>query len=316
MPTIDTHNLQTAVEKAPTLCSIFDRITPNGEPPPKKRHALEASVLAAQNIVSSSGGLSPEALRIDLGRLAELHPDAQEDTYFYLLQKYGWRIGQPEGKELQDVAFCDAFRVERALTEQGDDGYLLVKGDLSGIQEYIYGNIQQKTAGGLAKISKRLRGRSILVTLLTDFLANVALRELELPVWNLLFAGGGHFNLLLPDTPEMNGRLKVLTEKLDSEMRRRFDDRLQLVVASVSCTKNEITNEAGRCFERLNSELKQKKYRQHHKCLQEHFYPEEDKADRSQADDKEIIIGERFPKVKMLIEAVCDGPIFDNGILP
>jgi CRISPR-associated protein Csm1 len=311
MSDTDFHILQTAVDKSATLCSIFDRVTTDGSPPPKKRHALEPSVLKAQTIVAGSGGVSSDDLRSELERLAELHPEAREDTYFYLLQKYGWRIGRPDGEEIQDEAFCDYYRVLQALKTKGDNGgYLLVKGDLSGIQEYIYGDIQQKTAGGLAKLSKRLRGRSILVTLLTDFLANITLRELELPIWNLLFAGGGHYNLLLLDTPEMQGKLKVLSEKLDSEMRRQFDDRLQLIVSYVSCGLDEITSQAGLCFERVNNELQQKKHRQHHKYLADHFYPSTEKTDVQIKDASEIALGQRFPKVDTLIEAVCVGPIF------
>lgn len=263
-------------------------------------------MLTAQNIVSTSGGLSSETLRGECDRLAELHPNAQEDTYFYLLQKYGWRIGQPDADELQDVAFCDAIRVARALKEKGDEGYLLVKGDLSGIQEYIYGNIQQKTAGGLAKLSKRLRGRSILVTLLTDFLANVVLRELELPVWNLLFAGGGHFNLLLPNTPDIRDRLSGLDKKLDSEMNHVFGNRLHLILAWVECSQEEINNDSGKCFERLNAERERKKYRQYHGRLAKHFYSQETETEekKKQRDEKETEVGRAFPKQAIIVESV------------
>jgi CRISPR-associated protein Csm1 len=310
--------LLTAVDKKPQLCSIFDRVTLNGEPPPKRRNGLDACMLTEQNIVSGNGGLSLEALQGELARLSELHPDAQADTYFYLLQKYGWRIGQPgmDEDELQDVAFCDAFRVEHAMKEKGDTGgYLLVKGDLSGIQGYIYGNIQQNTAGGLGKLAKRLRGRSIIVTLLTDFLANVMLRELNLPVWNLLFAGGGHFNLLLPDTPSIKSDLEKISQKLDSEMRRRFDDRLQLITAIVDCTAEEIVNNAGKSFERLNAERERKKYQQH-QLLYDHFYPSEEQQSRGKIDDWEINIGRRFPKITTVVEAVTEGPVFKTGDLP
>lgn len=316
MPNLDIETLQKAVAARTQLCSIFDRVTPDGGPPPKKRSALLPSTLKAQNIVSSAGDLSPQTLREELAQLAALHPDAQEDTYFYLLQKYGWRIGQPgmDEDEPQDEAFCDAERVRLALTTKHEhgSGYLLVKGDLSGIQEYIYGGIQQKTAGGLAKLSKRLRGRSILVTLLTDFLANVALRELDLPVWNLLFAGGGHFNLLLPDTPAMHNDLGNLEKQLDSEMRQVFGDRLHLILAWVECSETQITKEAGGCFERLNAEREAKKYRQHRGMLSQHFYSKETETEeqKKKRDDRETEIGRAFPSQHVVTEAVTNGKVF------
>jgi len=308
MPNHDIETLQAAVEARAQLCSIFDRITTDGGPPPVKRNGLDPSMLKNQNIVTNTGGLLPDAPHNDLAQLSALHSDAQDDTYYYLLQKYGWRIGQPGGEELQDVPFCDAVRIQRALEQKdGANGYLLVKGDLSGIQEYIYGGIQQKTAGGLAKLSKRLRGRSILVTLLTDFLANVALRELDLPVWNLLFAGGGHFNLLLPDTAEMRKDLEEFDKKLDSEMRSIFGDRLHLILAWVECSEKQIKDEAGLCFERLNAAREQKKYQQHRGGLKAHFYtdePPETEEQKQRRDDKETEIGQAFPRQQIVVEAV------------
>jgi CRISPR-associated protein Csm1 len=324
MPNQHIEALERAVGKSEQLCSIFDRITSDGSPPPKKRNGVEARVLQEHNIVPPADGLtssqpiSRASMEGDLSRFSSVHQAAQDDTAFYLLQKYGWRIGQPDIEEdkPQDEAFCDHYRVGQALKKKGDNGgYLLVKGDLSGIQEYIYGNIQQKTAGGLAKLSKRLRGRSIMVTLLTDFLANVALRELGLPVWNLLFAGGGHFNLLLPDTPDMRQNLSDLDKKLDGEMRRVFGNRLHLVLASVACSEADITQKAGLCFERLNAEREAKKHQQHLQSLSTRFYPSTGASKHIDLDDLETKIGQVFPKMHYLIEAVCDGPIFKTGVL-
>jgi CRISPR-associated protein Csm1 len=311
---LDNQPLINAVKKSATLCSIFDRVSDTGKAPKGSRNPLVATVLANENIIKGGVKVSQELLADDLRLLDKIHPDAQGDTYTYLLQKYGWRIGMPDGPEVQDVAFCDAVRLEQALSNVGPDGYLLVKGELSGIQGYIYGNIQQKTAGGLSQVAKRLRGRSILVTLLTDFLANVVLRELNCSASQLLFAGGGHFNLLLPNSLTMRTELQELTEKIGNEMRLFFDDRLQLIIADVACTSEEVLKEAGRCFERLNAARERKKHSQHQSSLKDHFYPSQKSAvdDPDKRDDWEIRIGERFPKRHILIEAVSDGSLFHD----
>jgi len=67
----------------------------------------------------------------------------------------------------------------------------LVKGDISGTQDFLY----LLTSSGAAR---GLRGRSFYLQLLTETIAHWILRQLNLPVTNLLFAGGGHFYLLLP----------------------------------------------------------------------------------------------------------------------
>ena len=67
----------------------------------------------------------------------------------------------------------------------------LVKGDLSGTQDFLYLLSSSGAARGL-------RGRSFYLQLLTEVIADWLLRRLHLPSTNLIFAGGGHFYLLLP----------------------------------------------------------------------------------------------------------------------
>lgn len=67
----------------------------------------------------------------------------------------------------------------------------LVKGDISGTQDFLYLLTSKGAARGL-------RGRSFYLQLLTETIARWILRQFGLPVTNLLFAGGGHFYLLLP----------------------------------------------------------------------------------------------------------------------
>jgi CRISPR-associated protein Csm1 len=78
---------------------------------------------------------------------------------------------------------------EEALAHR--DLCALVKGDISGTQEFLY----LLTSSGAAR---GLRGRSFYLQLLTEAIASWILRRLKIPPTNLLFAGGGHFYLLLP----------------------------------------------------------------------------------------------------------------------
>ena len=67
----------------------------------------------------------------------------------------------------------------------------LVKGDVSGTQEFLY----LLTSSGA---TRGLRGRSFYLQLLTEVIADWVLRRLQLPPTNTLFVGGGHFYVLLP----------------------------------------------------------------------------------------------------------------------
>ncbi len=66
---------------------------------------------------------------------------------------------------------------------------ILVGGDISGVQDFIY-TITNRGA------TSALRGRSFYLQLLTEAVARYVLRRLELPITNLIYQGGGAFYLL------------------------------------------------------------------------------------------------------------------------
>ncbi len=292
--------LRQAVAEIEPLHPVFDGVFLEKRPEKFSRHEEYAPLLLdGKNITQNLEKISANKLDEELNKLRKLQPEAQADTFFYLLQKYGWRIGTPGNGDLQDVAFCDVLRTKLALANSDDDGnYLLVKGDLSGIQGYIYGDLQHKTAGGLANLSKRLRGRSIIVSLLTDFLASIILKELTLPTWHLLFAGGGHFNLLIPKSKEQE--LRIISDVIDKEMSRIFGDRLNLILAWIDCDKT-IEQQSGQFFQKVNEEKEKIKLQQHRHQLIDHFYPSKQASGISDLPE-EIELGTKFPKRKLLME--------------
>lgn len=297
-----TQELRRAVIDKPPLHPVFDGIFLDKRPLRFSRNIeYNPVILTGKNIFDISEAISTEKLEEELSRLEALHPDARRETLFYLAQKYGWRIGSPGNTDLQDTAFCDTLRVQSALECMGNEqSFLLLKGDLSGIQEYIYGDLQPKTAGGLTNLSKRLRGRSTVIALLTDFLAGIILKEMELPTWCLLFAGGGHFNLLIPKSREKE--LEELSANFDQELRNWFGDRLSLILAWVECD-DSILSHAGSFFQRVNTAKETKKYRQHADFLSEHFFPETAPASK-RYEINDVEIGEKFPKRNLLLETV------------
>ncbi len=126
-----------------------------------------------------------------------------------LLQRYTWCIPSAYYRSRPDVSLYDHSRTTAALAacltgldetlvdellnrrRQDTPLILLVGGDISGVQNFIY----TITARGAAK---GLRGRSFYLQLLTEAIARFILRRLGLPTVNLLYAGGGHFHLLAP----------------------------------------------------------------------------------------------------------------------
>src|SRR3989304_1754063 len=87
-----------------------------------------------------------------------------------------------------------------------DKEFLIVAGDISGIQNFIYRITKAQGEGGISKI---LRGRSFYLLLFQEVIAKYIIEQAGLFITNILFCGGGRFELLLPNTEETK---KILEE--------------------------------------------------------------------------------------------------------
>ncbi len=123
---------------------------------------------------------------------------------------------------------------ESAVKDDSFTKIILVCGDLSGIQDYIYG-IASIGHGGVAK---RLRGRSFRISVLTEAVALRILKALDLPMACKIIAAGGQFYLLLPNTPEAKEKLDEVRRSVSAWMLDEF-----LGEISVSIAKTELSGE-------------------------------------------------------------------------
>lgn len=100
--------------------------------------------------------------------------------------------------------------------------FLLVEGDIRGIQKYIY-DVTSKGA------LRGLRARSFHLELLLEETADRILEEMGLPATQVLFCGGGHFLMLLPNSPEIIKKLSSLKNIISKEFWER-DPRLSIAI--------------------------------------------------------------------------------------
>ncbi len=145
--------------------------------------------------------------------LKAAHEDNGDRTVYLesllnLMQQYAWAIPSAYYHSVPDVSLYDHSRMTaalaaclvkqdnakilRLLAKQGDEPVaLLVGGDISGVQNFIYTITSKGATGGL-------RGRSMYLQLLTEVIARYVLNQFDLPRANIIYAGGGHFFMLLP----------------------------------------------------------------------------------------------------------------------
>ena len=180
------------------------------------------------------------------------YQSADYQTLVALLHKYTARMPSAtpwEGgaeRTVPDVSLYDHLRttaaiaacVHREILPDDLDGYLrqsaerplcaLLKGDISGLQNFLYGI---KSEGA----SRELRGRSFYLQLLTEAIALWILRRFDLPITNLLLASGGHFYLLVPHR-EAREKIDVLRAEIAEKLWGAHREELSVVLAGVPVT--------------------------------------------------------------------------------
>lgn len=169
-----------------------------------------------------------------------------------LMQLYTWCVPSAYYRNVPDVSLYDHGRMTGALAaclaaDERDGNWCaevqaalyteeaaaarpvaqLVGGDISGIQTYLY----TMASGGAAK---SLRGRSFYLQLLTEAVALAFLEALDLPITNLIYAGGGHFYILAPTNPQVARTVRELQQRLGEVLLRGHQGRLYLAVAHIA----------------------------------------------------------------------------------
>lgn len=100
-----------------------------------------------------------------------------------------------------------------------EEAFLLVSFDMSGIQDFIYNIV---TNGAL----KQLKARSFYLDFMSEHIVDSLLAELELTRANLLYAGGGHAYLILPNTLQTIEILKQFEVTFNRFLLMQFQTRL------------------------------------------------------------------------------------------
>jgi len=191
------------------------------------------------------------------------------NTLYALLEKYTWCIPSATYEHEADISLFDHAKTTAAFAgclfyhekakSLGNKKFLLIAGDLSGIQNFIY---RITKAQGVRGISKRLRGRSFYLLLLQDVMARYIIERIGLFKTNILFCGGGRFELLLPNTDDSKKILLKVKEDVNDWLLKEHGGELGLVIESVEADEKELS-EYGTLMQKLDDKLsiaKKKKF--------------------------------------------------------
>lgn len=132
--------------------------------------------------------------------------------------------------------------------------YLLVSGDISGIQDFIY-TIPSKGA------LKTLRGRSLYIDLLLEEFIDEYLEQIGLSRANVLYSGGGHFYILVPNIEDTKKAIDKLQAKMNRWLMENIGINLYLAIGTAECSANNLmkSEAQGNLFAIVNKKLKDDK---------------------------------------------------------
>lgn len=132
--------------------------------------------------------------------------------------------------------------------------YLLISGDISGIQDFIY-TIPSKGA------LKTLRGRSLYIDLLLEEFIDEYLEQIGLSRANVLYSGGGHFYILAPNIEDTKKAIDKLQAKMNRWLMENIGINLYLSIGTAECSANNLmkSEAQGNLFAIVNKKLKDDK---------------------------------------------------------
>ncbi|MEM6335631.1 MAG: hypothetical protein AAF752_03635 [Bacteroidota bacterium] len=191
--------------------------------------------------------------------LKDLDLARDESEVHYVLKKHLWCLASPEA----GTSLFEYIRVRAALAAcllaapnlaDEEAPFLLACGDLTGIQSFIY-SIGHKGA------AKALKGRSFLLNEMLEAMSLAVLKELKLPLACRLYASGGSFYAILPNTEASRSTLDTLKGKWQKELFEIYDTDIGIVVDQVTLSASEIAQNAGDAWGRLAKCIDQEKRR-------------------------------------------------------
>lgn len=114
--------------------------------------------------------------------------------------------------------------------------FLLHSMDISGIQKFIY-TISSKGA------LRGLRARSFYLEILMEHIIDELLEDLQLSRSCLIYSGGGHCYLLLPNTEEVKKKTREQNAKVNGWFMEYFGTELYVAFGAAACSANALKNE-------------------------------------------------------------------------
>lgn len=233
-------------------------------------------------------------------------------SIYSICEKYLTYVSSASYKSVPDISLFDHSKMVAALylcLEEGDkdNECLMIKGDISGIQKFIYNELEMTD-----NVAKVLRGRSFYVRILSDAVANYILRKLGIWEANIFFNNGGHFVMIAPNNKQSREALIEIERNVNLWLFKDFGTNLQLVIGSIQEESRTLLVNFSDKMKELENVLQEKKRKKCFSILDEIMakpLPAKTNVALNEIFDK---LGTKLPKSDYLIEIVTSANTSDK----
>ncbi|GBD96680.1 MAG TPA: type III-A CRISPR-associated protein Cas10/Csm1 [Nitrospirae bacterium] len=216
--------------------------------------------------------------------------DSRFTNILNILLKYAWCIPSNTQEDVPDVSLYDHLKTtaaiaacsylyhhpvfsEKEIKDDTTEKFVLLVGDLSGIQNYIF-NITHVGAGGVAK---RLRARSFQLNMFSEIISHKILHEFNLPITNILMASGGKFYILLPGIQGTEAKLNSIRQEVDQWFYKHMNAEININLASMALSGKDF-EDYGKKVAEINHLLQKTKKMPFHSIMSKNQVWNEDVA--------------------------------------
>lgn len=191
-------------------------------------------------------------------------------TLLELIKEFCWSIPSDTQKEICDLSLYDHLKTTSAISlatynyvkdlkgsmekvnyvdvtrAKTNDYFLLVAGDISGIQNHIF-NLESTEGAG-----KRIRFRSFFIKLFTNMVAYKIIEELDLELGNIVISSSGKFYILAQNTQEVREKISKLKKEINRELFQEYYGELFFNIQYLSITGDDLGLKFSKKYDEIN----------------------------------------------------------------
>lgn len=262
---------------------IFQRVSSEKEPKARPRYYQAAKLTESYPALQDEKPKEEEyrvlwdefAKEFNQQVAGNLHPE----NLLLLLEKYTSLL--PFDAANPDVSLFNHLKMTTAIASclylssgsSISEKFLLVGGDFSGVQDFVY-TITSKGA------LRTLKARSFFLELFAEHIIYEILHPLGLSRTNIISSGGGRFYLLLPNVGDIRNLLKELKSRINGYLRNEHEARLYFVFVwqgfsqAVFLDKEKLSS----LWQGISQKIREEKRRKFKDSLEDLFAVEPHKA--------------------------------------